>query len=344
MPTLQELPTGDFPEFFVVDKYKDLSLKDIMDISDTFLVENVDKHERQENAASTSQESRFPVAHSLLSPSQSSRYMPAPMSPEHPVKVRNANQSAFSKVNTQVSDSAFEPIPFEIDSDSLIEQPLFFPPAQCGGCWESNHKVGLQDTFEDENSCCSIAFVGEDELDASDISVDHFSYTCKSPTLRRHSYQKGQWDIMFDELCDYRQRFGDCLVHHNYHENLRLARWVKRQRYQYKLMLEGKKSSMTKERAEALDCIGFVWNSQGAAWYERLSELREFKKAHGHYNVPSNFKGNVQLARWVKCQRRQYRLYQAGLPSNMTKQRIRALKNMGFEWSSGSKKRKRISP
>ena len=137
---------------------------------------------------------------------------------------------------------------------------------------------------------------------------------------------------MYGDLCDYRERYGNCLVPHNFQENLSLAHWVKRQRYQYKLMISGKESTMSKERAEMLEKLGFVWDTQGASWYERLKELKEFKLAKGHCNVPSNFRQNVRLATWVKCQRRQYKRMKEGKSNNITKERIEELEKIGFEW------------
>jgi len=64
-----------------------------------------------------------------------------------------------------------------------------------------------------------------------------------------------------------------------------LARWVKRQRYQYKLLQEGKRSTLSKDRVQALDDVGFVWDSQRAAWLERLGELKQFRKEYLHCNV-----------------------------------------------------------
>lgn len=75
---------------------------------------------------------------------------------------------------------------------------------------------------------------------------------------------------------------------------------VKRQRYQYKLKNEKKPSTMTDERIVALEQVGFVWDSHGAAWLERWGELAEFQKEYGHANVPSNHPKNPQLATWVK--------------------------------------------
>jgi hypothetical protein len=156
---------------------------------------------------------------------------------------------------------------------------------------------------------------------------------------RFRPYQAGQWTEKFAELCEYRKKMGHCLVPHTYNENLALARWVKRQRYQYKLMVEGKASTMTEDRVKALEDIGFVWDSQGAAWGDRLEELRQFKEEFSHCNVPSNYSENPRLATWIKCQRRQYKLYTEGKPSNMTPQRVNELEKLGFEWELRSYKK-----
>mmetsp|Transcript_32896 Transcript_32896/g.49648 ORF Transcript_32896/g.49648 Transcript_32896/m.49648 type:complete len:530 (-) Transcript_32896:332-1921(-) len=145
-------------------------------------------------------------------------------------------------------------------------------------------------------------------------------------------YQAEKWQERFDELISFQRKEGHCLVPHTFPENPALARWVKRQRYQYGLYQQNKPSSMTEDRIVILENIGFIWDSHEAAWQERLKELLEFKKVYGTCAVPSKYSPNPQLARWVKCQRRQYRLYWEGKPSNMNMDRETALKNAGFEW------------
>ena len=93
-------------------------------------------------------------------------------------------------------------------------------------------------------------------------------------------------------------------VPHCYQKNIGLARWVKRQRYQYKLMIDGHQSTMTEERVKLLEDIGFIWDSHAATWEERLNELREYKRINGDCNVPSSYEKNPKLATWIKCQRR----------------------------------------
>lgn len=47
--------------------------------------------------------------------------------------------------------------------------------------------------------------------------------------------------------------------------NPQLGTWVHTQRRQYKLMIEGKKSSMTREKAQALNSLGFFWAAKATS-------------------------------------------------------------------------------
>lgn len=98
---------------------------------------------------------------------------------------------------------------------------------------------------------------------------------------------------------------------------------------------------MTRDRVQALEQIGFVWDSQTSVWRQRLRELVAYQQTYGHCNVPASFVENPRLAAWVKCQRRQYRLFQDGKPSNITQQRIEELNGWGFEWDVRVRKRQR---
>jgi hypothetical protein len=170
--------------------------------------------------------------------------------------------------------------------------------------------------------------------------------TAEEDAARRfRPYQADQWSEKFEELLQFKQERGHCCVPHTFKENPSLARWVKRQRYQYKLKNEEKPSTMTDERVIALEQAGFIWDSHGAAWVDRLNELREYSKSNGHSNVPSNHPSSPQLATWVKCQRRQYKLFRDGKPSNMTLERIQELESLGFEWElRGSNKNIKKAP
>lgn len=90
---------------------------------------------------------------------------------------------------------------------------------------------------------------------------------------------------------------------------------------------------MTDDRELELENMGFVWNSHRAAWEERFEDLNVFYLREGHCNVPSNYEADKLLAVWVKCQRRQMKLYKKGLTSTMTEGRMLALEALGFDWN-----------
>jgi hypothetical protein len=157
--------------------------------------------------------------------------------------------------------------------------------------------------------------------DASDdISSERFQF-----------HQTGQWETKYKELALYSIQRGHCSVSHT-NDNPFVVRWVKRQRYQYKLFLQGEPSTMTRERVTALEGLGFCWDSQNAVWLERLQDLKEFRRVNDHCNVSSIYKENQQLGNWVKYQRRQYKLLRDGKASSLSPLRVQDLENLGFEW------------
>lgn len=142
------------------------------------------------------------------------------------------------------------------------------------------------------------------------------------------------WLDQFQNLLKFKARFGHCCVPITFAEDQVLARWVKRQRYQYKRSEKCKIScTLTSGRIHILDSIGFVWKAHAASWEERFNELLKFKETYGHCNILSYDQNNVQLSTWAKCQRRQYKLFRSGRPSNMTVERIKVLQSVGFVWA-----------
>jgi hypothetical protein len=170
----------------------------------------------------------------------------------------------------------------------------------------------------------------------SSSGADAAIATC--PTAALQGSHTKQWGKRFSELVEYQKEYGHCLMPFNWPPNPSLACWVKRQRYQYRIKNEGKHSSMTPDRLEALQELGFTWDSHSVSWLERWQDLAEFKQVYGHPNVPKNYPENNQLAVWVKCQRRQYKVYEAGKSSNMTPDRIERLNSLGFVFNPRSRK------
>lgn len=172
-----------------------------------------------------------------------------------------------------------------------------------------------------------------------------------------------QWTQRFKELVAFREEFNHCLVPLSWERNPSLAHWVKRQRHQYRIKGEGKHSTMTTERQTMLESLGFVWDSHAAGWEERLRELAQFKNRFGHTNVPKKYPANPQLAVWVKCQRRQFKLLCNRQPnsatarnnkqrgntsssssSNMTAERVQRLTALGFVFNPRMTNKNNSSP
>ena len=140
------------------------------------------------------------------------------------------------------------------------------------------------------------------------------------------------WNERFEQLCEFKVQFGHCAVPIEYSANTKLWYWVRRQRHSYKLYQEGKPSSMPAERIRKLESVGFVWDANAAFWNEQFEQLCEFKAQFGHCAVPLRYPANPKLGKWVTVQRRNCKLDKEGIPSPMTVERTRALKNIGFVW------------
>ena len=155
---------------------------------------------------------------------------------------------------------------------------------------------------------------------------------------RFRDYQSDQWLVKYQELVQHFEKHGNCLV--SWKENHHLARWIKRQRYQYKLKTQGRHSTMTDGRVKALEELGFTWDTHEASWDERFIELCAFKDFNGHCNVPSPYPENPKLGVWVKGQRR--RFWQArkkgGELSPGNAERFAKLRNLGFEFAIRARK------
>jgi hypothetical protein len=176
--------------------------------------------------------------------------------------------------------------------------------------------------------------------DGSGNKYSHKLSTSKPlSNVSRRQGRASAWEARLSELADYRKIHGHCNVPANYSEKSKLGNWVSTQRTQYRLHLEGKTSSMTLSRIQELESLGFEWVIYDTAWENRLSELADYRKIHGHCNVPANYSEKSKLGKWVGTQRTQYRLHLEGKTSSMTLSRIQELEGLGFEWKLSTSRR-----
>jgi soluble cytochrome b562 len=265
----------------------------------------------------------FPAADSLIQMTASSLQQPA-SNMKMPQMLRRSSIASGQQVANKLFDDlpgedAFEPVPIGKHSTCATTVDIALLQSILGQALDKAIEV---EDFESSNKKRCQA------QDATSAKRQRTSRT--GPRFR--AYQEKQWVQQFDELLKFKQERGHCLVPHTFDENPTLSRWIKRQRYQYKLKKDGKVSTMTDARIQKLQDAGFVWDSHAAAWQERYNELKEYLAEHGDCNVPSNYSKNPQLATWVKCQRRQCKLFWNGKSSNMTLDRIFGLNQLGFAW------------
>lgn len=126
------------------------------------------------------------------------------------------------------------------------------------------------------------------------------------------------WDQKFRELSEFKTQHGHCNVPLAYAENPSLGVWLANQRAKYS------RGALRPEREKILSALGLTWDMAEEQWQRRMVELRAFRRRFGHCNVPSCWKENRELARWVtKVRSRKDR---------QPRERIKCLDDLGFEW------------
>lgn len=99
-------------------------------------------------------------------------------------------------------------------------------------------------------------------------------------------------------------------------EDSRLANFCGRQR------VMRKKGKLTQARIEALDAIGFRWNTENDTFPERLKALDEFRRRYGRYPMQTE----NQVGRWVSIVRQRYK------EGKLERNRVEALNAIQFVW------------
>ena len=126
------------------------------------------------------------------------------------------------------------------------------------------------------------------------------------------------WEFWFGLLEQFKKREEHCSVPAAHKEgDFSLGNWVIGQRTV--------KDTLTPERKQRLDALGFVWDPHAEYWEEGFSKLQQFKKREEHCNVPNRHKeGDFTLGSWVSVQR--------AAKDKLTPERIERLNALGFSW------------
>jgi superfamily II DNA or RNA helicase len=128
------------------------------------------------------------------------------------------------------------------------------------------------------------------------------------------------WEFWFGLLEEFKEREGHCRVPQRFKlDGFNLGQWIGKQRQA--------KDSMSSERKQRLDDLGFEWDALTAAWEEGFTKLLQFKEAEGHCRVPQRFKlDGFNLGQWIVVQKRN--------KDRIPLERKKRLDDLGLEWNS----------
>ena len=128
-----------------------------------------------------------------------------------------------------------------------------------------------------------------------------------------------QWEDGFSKLLKFKEAEGHCRVPTSYRlGSYNLGVWLSAQREA--------KDSMSSERRQRLDGIGFVWDVNAYAWKQGLNKLLLFKELEGHCRVPATLKlDGYNLGEWANGQRK--------AKDSMSSERKQRLDEIGFIWN-----------
>eukprot|EP00531_Pseudo-nitzschia_arenysensis_P018325 CAMPEP_0116115804 /NCGR_PEP_ID=MMETSP0329-20121206/700_1 /TAXON_ID=697910 /ORGANISM="Pseudo-nitzschia arenysensis, Strain B593" /LENGTH=569 /DNA_ID=CAMNT_0003609257 /DNA_START=917 /DNA_END=2626 /DNA_ORIENTATION=- len=106
-----------------------------------------------------------------------------------------------------------------------------------------------------------------------------------------------EWNTMYERLLKHMEERGLEKVPTRIHMDPELRNWVAQQR------LDFKKRNLSNQRQLLLRSIGFHRDKFTLKWDAKFERLQQFKKEHGHTNVPFHYAKDRQLGTWVSKQR-----------------------------------------
>jgi superfamily II DNA or RNA helicase len=136
----------------------------------------------------------------------------------------------------------------------------------------------------------------------------------------RWSEQQSSWEERYLELLEFKDKHGHTNASPKDPDNPSLGIWINYLRKSFKT------GTLDPDKVRKLNDIGFVWDVHEKKWWDRYQELLDFRKIHGHCNVPYQSNDFPVLARWISTQRSKR---SEGL---LSKNYERLLADIGFEW------------
>lgn len=135
-----------------------------------------------------------------------------------------------------------------------------------------------------------------------------------------------RWNERYNQLKDFKARFGHCVVLQSWHEHGGFGTWVSR--------LRQRRKDLTATQTDRLNKLGFDWDPKATRWELRFAELRAFHAEFGHARVPLNWPRNRILGRWVSLQRQVRKA-----KGSLSQARTEKLDSLGFVWATSMEKK-----
>jgi hypothetical protein len=163
-----------------------------------------------------------------------------------------------------------------------------------------------------------------------------------------------RWNVRLEECKQYREEFGHCKIPTAYKDNKSLGIWVQEMRRNFKLLKQGKEPryKLTDEQIEMLDQVGFHWGwtpdptksaETDSSWESNFAKLQEYQTSYGSFDMmeedatTTTGSSSISLDKWARVQRNQYKKREQKIKTFMTKDRIKMLNEIGFNWEGPRK-------
>lgn len=162
-------------------------------------------------------------------------------------------------------------------------------------------------------------------------------YKKKPPKPAKPNMHKIRWAQRYQELIEFQQTRGHLTVIRT-PETAKLCVWIAAQRYEHRLLTEGKTSLMTPDRIQMLNKVpDWRWAKlpKYVKWNTRYQQLLNYRDEYGHMNVPEFCTASpAGLGTFVLEQRRICAGDRTGVDRKLTNEqlteRVEKLRAIGF--------------
>lgn len=249
-------------------------------------------------------------------------------------------------LNTPQSCQSFSFLRDVVDTDEILKEQLGRdkkPAASVAQCARLLYTPVCAIWKDDKKHAAHIAIeplLLLPKTDSSDSSHRHdvdelkcFASHTELASLQSLRSQQGlvSWYERFRELLEFKRLHGHYNVPQKFKVFPKLGIWVNKQRCN-RLILPPNKVA-------ALESVGFDWGKKlgESAWNSKFNALVDYKTKHGDCRVPTKWPQDKSLGRWVSMQRGHYKDFKAGRKTVITKERIKMLQEIGFDWMISSR-------